>query len=439
MGKFYEDLKQVLGFKEQRSNNNILEERNGYGGIGALMFGSGGSYNQEKSMLLSTVYRCVELISSSVATLPFEIYKVDSKGYKKKWQNHPAYHILNCEPNLRMSIFTFMKLMVQSMLLRGNAYAYIVRNAEGNVEQLLYIPSEYVTIKPPKYIYQPVTYSIVGFVDEVEAKDLIHIINFSYDGINGISTLTFARNTLELSANAETHAKNFFSNGCAVGGILQASTTLSAKQKTEVKQSWNQAFGTKTGGQTNGVAVLEGGWSYSPITISSKEAQLLETRQWSVSDIARFFNVNPILCYDNSKSSYASAEMANLSFLTETLQPLLVKFELEFKRKLFKDHSNLTVKFDVAELLRADKTTQSAYFRELISNGILTPNEARKSLNLLPVEGGDDTYMQANMLSLKEVAKNRPANSAINNPIKETETPDKEEEKEPIKEEETQP
>lgn len=433
MGTFLNDLKVALGFNSEQRNlkNTDIEERNGYGGIGALMFGGGGSYNQEKSMLLSTVYRAVELISSSLAQLPFEIYKTDSKGYKKKWQNHPAYHVLNCEPNCRMTRFTFMKLMVQSMLLRGNAYAYIVRNAEGNVEQLLYIPSEYVTIVAPKYIYQPVTYSIVGFNQEVEAKDLIHIINFSYDGINGISTLTFARNTLELSSNAETHARNFFSNGCAVGGILQASTTLSAKQKADVKQSWNQAFGTKQGGQTNGVAVLEGGWSYSPITISSREAQLLETRQWSVSDIARFFNVNPILCYDNTKSSYASAEMANLSFLTETLQPLLEKFELEFKRKLFKEHTNLTVKFDVAELLRADKTTQSAYFRELISNGILAPNEARKSLNLLPVEGGDKTYMQSNMMSLENISNNIPTNSAINNPIKE-ETPKEEEE---IKEE----
>lgn len=335
MGLF-NDFKIAIGLAENRnSNNSDIEERSGYGGIGALMFGGSGSYNQEKSMQLSTVYRCVNLIADSVAQLPFEIFKVDSKGYKKKWEKHPAYHILNCEPNVRMTRFTFMKLLVSSMLLRGNGYAYIIRNGEGNIEQLLYIPSEYVTIVPPKYIYQPVKYQIVGFTKEVESKDMIHLLNFTYDGVNGISTLTFAHNTLELSSNAESHARNFFGNGCGVGGILQASTTLNSKQKAEIKQSWNQAFGTKTGGQTNGVAVLEGGWSYQPVTISSREAQLLESRQYSVTDIARFFNVNPIKVFELTHANYSSAEIANLSFLSETLQPILDKIELEFKRKLF--------------------------------------------------------------------------------------------------------
>lgn len=412
---FFDNLKIAMGFDvEKRNSNYDIEERSGYGGIGALMFGGSSSYNQEKSMLLSTVYRCTELISNSVGQLPFEIYKVDSKGYKKKWDKHPAFHILNCEPNVRMTRFTFMKLLVSSMLLKGNGYAYIVRNAEGNIEQLLFLPSEYVTVIPPKYIYEPIKYKVTGFNFDVEAKDMIHLLNYSYDGVVGISTLTFARNTLELSSNAENHARNFFGNGCGVGGILQASTPLNSKQKADIKQSWNQAFGTKSGGQSNGIAVLEGGFSYSPITVSAKDAQLLESRQYSNVDICRFFSVSPILAFDLSSANYSSAEMASLSFLSQTLQPILDKIELEFKRKLFREHNNIEVKFNVAELLRTDKSSQASYFREMFNIGAMSFNEIRRDISMLPIDGGDNNFVQANLLSVREAANNRPSNSLLN-------------------------
>ncbi len=163
--------------RRDRKKAEAEERRSGYGGIGALLFGGGSSYTQDKALLLSTVYRCVNLISDSVAQLPFEPYKIDSKGYKKKFQKHPSYHVLNCEPNARMTRFTFIKLLISSMVLRGSGYAYIVRDEKGDVKELIYLPSEYVTIVPPKYIYQPITYKIISFDFELQDKYMIHLIN----------------------------------------------------------------------------------------------------------------------------------------------------------------------------------------------------------------------------------------------------------------------
>lgn len=408
---FFETLFGITESASQKENN--AEERNyGYGGIGALLFGGNSSYTQDKAMLLSTVYRCVELISSSVAMLPFEPYKVDSKGYKKKYTKHPSYHILNCEPNKRMTRYTFIKLMVTSMLLRGNSYAYIVRGGNGDVKELIYLPSEYVTIKPPKYIYQPVNYNVAGFDFEVQANDMIHLLNYTYDGVTGISTLAFARETLKLASNSEEHASNFFSGGCNVGGILTVNSSLNSKQKHDIKDSWNKAFNTN-GGTSNGLAVLEGNMQYQPISVNAKDAQLLETRQYNVIDICRFFNVSPIKAFDLSHSNYSSSESANLSFLSETLQPILEKLELEFRRKLFLEHSNIIVKFDISELLKTDKQSQAEYYQKMILNGVMTINECRKQLDLLPVEGGDVNIAPANMLSLKNMVNNIPSNSAI--------------------------
>lgn len=113
-------------------------------------------------MLLSAVYRCVEVISESVAQLPLEPYKMDSNGYKIKFTAHPTYRLLNKEPNNRMSRFTFIKTLIVNTLLRGNGYAYIERDGKGDAVALHLIPSELVTINRPKTLREPITYGIAG-------------------------------------------------------------------------------------------------------------------------------------------------------------------------------------------------------------------------------------------------------------------------------------
>ena len=184
-------------------------------------------------MLLSALYRCVDVISDSVASLPLEPYMMDEQGYKRKLYNHPCYNILNREPNNKMSRFTFMKTLVVSTLLKGDGYAYIERDNNGNVKALHYIDSGKVTIN--EETDGTISYSISGMKNRISDKDIIHIINFTYDGIHGISTLTHARNTLGLSSDAENHASGFFKSGANVGGILKVNSTLNDKQKEGLK------------------------------------------------------------------------------------------------------------------------------------------------------------------------------------------------------------
>lgn len=438
MGKFYEDLKQVLGFTEQRNNKNLLDERNNYGGrFQTFTFGGSSSYTNDKAMLLSAVYRCVSCISDAISQLPLEPYKVDSKGYKKKLTKDPTYKILNATPNKRMTRYTFISLLVQSMLLNGNGYAYILRDKDGKVKELIFLPSSYVTIIPPKSIIDEVTYQVTGINGIVRENEIIHLLNYSMDGVVGISTLSFARHTLGLAHDAEKHARNFFTQGGALGGFIENPSIMSSKQKEDFKNSWIHSMGSERGA-SNGVAILDGGMKFNSVTISPANSQLLESRQFDVGSICRYFGVSPIKCFDLNHANYNSSEAANLSFLTDTLSPIMQKIELEFERKLYPDE-NIDVRFDTSALLRTDKSALSSYFREMIQNGIMSINECRKELDMLAIEGGDANVLQANMMALKNVVNNIPTNSAINNPIKETETPDKEEEKEPIKEEETQP
>ena len=370
----------------------------------SFSYNSSTSYKGGKAMLLSALYRCVDVISDSVASLPLEPYMMDEQGYKRKLYNHPCYNILNREPNNKMSRFTFMKTLVVSTLLKGDGYAYIERDNNGNVKALHYIDSGKVTIN--EETDGTISYSITGMKNRISDKDIIHIINFTYDGIHGISTLTHARNTLGLSSDAENHASGFFKSGANVGGILKVNSTLNDKQKEGLKQSWNNAFGSNAS-TPNGVAVLEANMDFQPITVNPSDAQLLETRKFNIKDICRFFGVPPTKVFYFSDAAYNTLEAMQLQFLTDCLAPLLEKIESEFERKLFKPNEKfkIDVRFDTSAMLRTDKQAEADYINKLFYMGAISVNEIRKKLDLSPIENGDTHLVQSNLMTLDNAIK----------------------------------
>lgn len=157
--------------------------------------------------------------------------------------------------------------------------------------------------------------------------------------------------------------------------------------------------------------------TFAPITVNPADAQLLETRQFNVVDICRFFGVSPVKAFDLSKSSYSTVEATNLSFLTDTLSPLIEKIELEFERKLYKpsEKETIDVRFDTARLLRADKQSLANYYNSLFNIGVVSANDIRKELDMQAIEGGDTYFVQCNLSNIQTAAKNLPTDNKITN------------------------
>lgn len=395
---------------EQRTQSTNLGNLSTY-----LPFNSRKWYTPEAALTLSAVYRCVQVISDSVAQLPLEPYKVDSKGGKRKFKQHPSYWILNREPNKRMSRFDFMKALVTSVLLKGNGYAYIKRDNSGNVEGLYFLNAENVSfvtgIDPVSATnpFQKIKY-VHPFIDhEIEEVDMIHIKNFTYNGIWGVSTLHHAFRTLELAINSESHASGFFKSGGLPSGVLRSEGNLTDEQITDLRETWRQTFSPDFG-EPNGVAVLSGEFTYTPITVNPADAQLLQTRQFNVIEICRFFGVSPTKCFDFTHSSYATVEATQNAFLTDTLAPLLEKIELEFERKLYKpsERDSIDVKFDVNALLRVDVNSMVNRHAKYYSIGVMSPNDIRADLDLPPIENGDNYFTQVNTQTLDQAVDNAP-------------------------------
>lgn len=362
--------------------------------------------SRSKPMLLSTVYRCVDLKSDSIGVLPLKIYEIDEKGFKKEARNHPLYHILNTEPNENMSRYVFFKTMQASAELRGNAYAYIERDAQNIITQLVYIPESQVSIEfvCDGYGIQRKRYRVTGFKNLVEPRDIIHILNFSYDGIWGVSTLQHARQTINISTSSEEHAGGFFNRGGSISGVLTVEGgRLNKEQKDQIYKTWEE----RVVNSPNGIAVLEGNMKYQPITVNPKDSQLLESRVFNVADICRFFSVSPVKAFDLTKSSYSTVEATQLQYLTDTLLPIISKFELELNRKLLlpSERNRYVIEFDSSAILRTDKAAEATYLQTMHNMGAITINEIRLKSNLPKVENGDVPFVPVNLQPLDLAVK----------------------------------
>lgn len=366
--------------------------------------------SRAKPMLLSTVYRCVDLISDSVATLPLKIYELDDEGFKREAKSHPLYWILNNEPNDQMSRFTLMKTLMSAVLLNGNGYAYIERDADLKVQQLVYLPSnavQVVFITDADGVRHK-RYWVSEFKELVEPKDMIHILNFSYDGIEGVSTLKHARQTLAIATDNEEAASGFFKSGSATSGVLTVEgPRLSKEQKEQIYETWQNHMNPGVCGKYNGIQILEGNMKYQPVTVNPKDSQMLESRQFCVIDICRFFSVSPVKAFDLSKSSYSTVEATQLQYLTDTVASVITKIEQELERKVLlpSEREKYVIEFDTSVMLRTDKKAQADYWREMFNIGAATPNEVRRESNLARIEGGDEAFVQVNVQPLKQAAR----------------------------------
>lgn len=345
-------------------------------------------------MNLSAFFACVNLIANTIAQLPIKVITRD-KGTRNELNIHPVVEAFN---SMYISRFTFLRLLVQSVILRGNGFAHIERNRDGSVKSIRYLEASDVLINYDKQ--KDILYYDVPLLNlrRVEPVNMIHLRMWTYDGVNGVPLIRYMARALGIAAANEDSAGQFFSNGCNVNGYLASSTPISAQQKQQVVDAWTQAYGA--GG--NGVAVLNSNLEYHQLTINPADAQLLESREWSVSDICRFFSILPSLLGISGGVTYASVEQVSNFFLSYTLQPWIALIEGELNQKLLRpSEASLEVILETNEFLRVNKRDLSDYYRKLVDGGIMSRNEARQQLGLNAIDGLDDLTV-----SYSDVAQN---------------------------------
>lgn len=388
------------------------EERQAQKPFRILAYSGGNLYRADHAMKLSAVYRSVNLISDQVAQLPVYCYKSDDNGYLQRDVNNDIEILINRHPNARQTRYQYMKLMICSMLLSGNGYSYIERDESGKPIAIHYLPSEFVTVNEPIFLQQAATYTVTGFPNEVAARDMIHLMMYTSDGLNGESVISHADKVLKLAWASEDFAETFFNSGCNAFGVLKVDAPMQKSQKKEAKQEFIKS---RQDIDTQGIMVLDQGMSYEPITVSPKDSMLLESRQYSISEIARMFNVPPSRLYVSSSVSYSSLEMDSLLFLQDCIGPLCEKIAQEIQRKLFADDDDVIVKFDTDQMIQMDNKSKAEYYTKLVGSGLISINEGRQALGLPKIENGDFNFVPVNQMTVDNAVNNKPTDDKVVN------------------------
>ena len=334
------------------------------------------------AMKQSPFFSAISLISNSIAQMSWEL-----KSYNEDDQPDNKF-VKDLFYNSQFTQFMIIKSMIRDCLLYGNGYCYINRDKAGKPIALTYLPMGECSIIYNKATGLLLYQAPVISKQLIEPIDILHIRMITNDGIQGISILDYANSTVKLSGAAQKAAQEFFSSGMTVQGVLSTdSPRLTPDQRKSIRSAWNES----QLGNGTGLAVLEAGMKYTPVSSNSKDAELLETRQFNVQEVARFFNISPVLLGDLSKTSYNTLEQAQLQFVVNTLAPYIAMLEQELNNKLIMPSQKYKYYIDIVEedIIKQDKQSQASYLSTLVEKGILTRNEARKKLGYPAVEGGD--------------------------------------------------
>ena len=380
----------------------VEEDRSLLGGGMGLGYNSISSYSNSQAMRLSAVYGCVNIISNSIALLDAKVIK-DLDGKKIEVKDHPLNQILNLKPNDKYNHFNFVKLLFESLILRGNGYAYIERDEKLRVKALHLIDPDFV--QPMPQDDGTVKYLVAGMKSAVDSYNMIHLFLHVDNMMRGISVLKYADMALTGAFDAEKHSDQFFKSGAGLLGVLKASAPLTNEQKRQVLESWRMSMNNVAGG---GVAVIPQGLDFQSISVSPEDAQLLDARKYSTIQICQFFGVSPWKIFDYSHTSYNSLEQADLSFIQDTIMPYVRLFEDELSRKCFlpSEIGEVYVNYDFEVLLSADKKTEAEYFKTLLVNGVLTINDVRSKLGYTPIEEdfANENWFQISYATAKSIA-----------------------------------
>lgn len=359
------------------------------------------------ALSIATVYRCVSLLSKSVANLPFE-YLRRKDGIFEPMTDDSLYYLLTVQPDKTYNAFDFWRDAVSELLLTGNAYIVPVYSPVSMSVVRLVLCSRGSVMHDTRHDIYMVNDVVNGLSGTYGEDEVIHLKGQSIDGKSGMSVLHYARMTLSIARAGDAETSNRFKNGGNVSGLLsndRSVTGLGEYQDKELDKAAIDVDGKFRSGQR--IVSLPGMVDFKQITMSSADLQFLESRKFTVREICRFFGVHPSFVFDDTSNNYKSAEMANVAFLSTTLNPILRQIELEFLRKLVSPRlvGNMKFAFDRRALYACDLESKAKYQADTIATGLYTVNEWRKEENKRPVAGGDVVLVSANLKSVSEVAE----------------------------------
>ena len=363
---------------------------------------------QSLAFSVAAVYACVRVIAETTASLPLILYRRRADGGKDRADADPLYDLLRTKPNPFQTSMEFREQLMSHALLRGNAYAKIIRDGAGNVIELLPLDPDGMTVTRGSYgliyTYRP----SAGKTEVYEQPNpstyapILHLKGLSTNGLVGRSVLQDSAETLSSARLAQRYGQRILENDATPSVVIKHPQMLDEEAATRLRESWQRAFSGS--GRAGGTAVLEEGMSVEKLSMTSQDVQYLETRRFLRSEIASIFRVPPHLIGDLDKATFSNIEQQSIEFVTHCIRPWAVRLEQAIHCAILSDSPQQKRTFFVElmldGLMRGDLQSRYAAYSVARNAGFLSVNDIRKLENMNPIDGGDRYLEPLNMQSV---------------------------------------
>ena len=356
-----------------------------------------GQVGMETAKRFSAVFASASLIADSISTMPFNVFRQEN-NQRIKIYNKLSFVVKN-SPSQKMTSASFFEGLILNILFAGNGYAEIKRNNNGEILSFHLLDSNKVEVLEDEFfLYYKYNNRII------HQDNMIHVPGkLSENGITGVSVIRAGINDISIGSQTQKYGLKFFTGGSLLQGYLTTEKSLTPEARRKNGEAWSSVYS----GEKNWhkVGLLDEGMEFKRTGIAPEEAQFIETRKFTIEDIARIFRVPPHKIGHLERSTNNNIEQQNIEFATGTLRPLLTKIEQEYNRKIFKESEKgiYYCKFNDSSLMRGDSGARAQYYKDLYYIGALSSNDVREKEDMNPREGGDVYLSPVNMRTDEEI------------------------------------
>ena len=346
---------------------------------------SGQFVDAKSAESITAVFACVQALAESTACLPLHVYQRNETGDRERADDHALARVLR-QPNDYQSGLAFRECMTAAVLLHGNGYARIDRDASGSLSALHPLKPGSVTVvrlASGRYAYDYTDED--GKVTRLLQHEVLHLADRTEPGsIVGRSRIAIARDQLGLAMAMREHGSSVFRNGAFPSGVLTgpADKSFSDEQMTKIRDSWNQRIsGSANAGKT---PLLLWGIEYKPLTPNMEDLQWIAAQKMAVEDVARIFRVPPTLIQDLSHGTYTNVIELGSQFVRYSLARWVSMWEAEIARQLLGPvaRKRYHAEHSVEGLLRGNPEARADFYGKAIKDGWMEVDEVRALENL---------------------------------------------------------
>lgn len=369
---------------------------------------AGVSVTEDTAQAYSAVGACVRIISETLASLPWQVYRKLDVGREALTSNGVNW-LLNHQPNPEQTAVVWRRQLLMHFLMWGNGYAEIERGLDGRPVWLWPLLPDRTEMRRSE------TGELVCMVRGQDGdtyflprENVYHLSDGSFDGLMGLSRIRLARRSIGAGIAQDMFTASYYENGASIGGTITQKTgkTLTGEGVKALLKTFNEEH--QGPDRARKTLYLDAGMEYTPLSIPLSDAEFMASRHFAIEEICRWFGVPQHLVQMLTETNYAISYSADKNFVEHTLRPIATLMEQEANIRLFgaRAAGSIYSKINLSALMRGDPKVRGEWYKSMINAGVMSINEVREleELNAIGDEG-DEHYLQTSMTTLTRIAE----------------------------------